>query len=262
MGCGHSFCFDCSVFALFARDSINTRGSTNKTTPYSTVKTLEASAISRYLIGIVLGKLIVRIIINVTTNMAQADPESDLDLGNVSSEPPAEPAPEEIPDQKETPPTQIEHASAFVQEYTDKALEFASTASNETLGAWLIGLCAATYYVLGRLGLVLIGLLCGVALHASWEGGTGGSADDDSIVKEARRRREVGLDVVARVLDWRDNKSRTKSGADTEIHEAVVKPAERLDYSKFAPATASALTELTDAVIRDYVKYANFKCPV
>lgn len=207
-------------------------------------------------------KLTAWIIIDVTINMAQADADSDLDLGNVSSKPLAETAPKEIPDQEQTPPAQIAHASAFVQEYTNKALEFAATASNETLGAWLIGLCAATYYVLGRLGLVLMGFLCGVALHASWEGGTGGGADDDSIVKEAQRRREVGLDVVARVLDWRDNKSKAKVGADTGIHEADAKPAEILDYSKFAPATANALTELTDAVIRDYVKYANFKCPV
>src|SRR3954451_11700486 len=44
----------------------------------------------------------------------------------------------------------------------DATLRFFATASNETLGACVVGLCASTYLVLGRVGLVLIGAVGGV----------------------------------------------------------------------------------------------------
>ncbi len=48
-------------------------------------------------------------------------------------------------------------SSATIQEITNRVLQFLSTASNETLGACVVGLCASTYLVLGRAGLLLLG---------------------------------------------------------------------------------------------------------
>ena len=81
---------------------------------------------------------------------------------------------------------------------------FRLKSNNKTLGAHAVGLCATTYLVLGRVGLVLIGAAGGIVLHATWEasnhagaGGQGPTADS------SRKRRELGIEVVKRTLDWR-----------------------------------------------------------
>jgi PXA domain/Sorting nexin C terminal len=139
------------------------------------------------------------------------------------------------------------------QQLLDKALEFLSTASNETLGACLVGLGATTYFVLGRVGLVLIGVAGGVILHATWEK----PADGTARALEERRRKEVGLDVVQRVLKWRDVRDGSKSAEDDDDIPAKVGiyAGQKRDFAGFRPETKGALEELTDAVIRDYVKW-------
>ncbi|KAF2731472.1 hypothetical protein EJ04DRAFT_404431, partial [Polyplosphaeria fusca] len=140
-----------------------------------------------------------------------------------------------------------------VKTLTDHALHFLATASNETLGACLVGLSAATYLVLGRFGLLLIGAAGGVVLHATWEGHTRGTDSTNAPGQDARKR-ERGIDVVNRVLSWRDEATRdkTKTQDDTDVK---LYSGKELDFSDFRPDTAAALTELTDAVIRDYVKW-------
>ena len=169
------------------------------------------------------------------------------------------------PKTEATPPppvTRPDNGSSFsdnFQKYMSVLLDFLSNASNETLGACVVGLGASTYFVLGRIGLVLIGIVGGIVLHATWEynGRNPGHDGDDAKALELKRRREVGLDVVRRLLDWRD----LKSGRDDAVERnrpqtataALSKP--QLDYSGFAPATSAALEGLSDAIVRDYVKY-------
>ena len=143
------------------------------------------------------------------------------------------------------------------QDLTSRLLDFLSNASNETLGACLVGLGAATYFFFGRIGLVLIGIVGGVVLHATWEGGGGGSGDEPAKAREVRRR-EIALDVAERALDWRDKKgnNRASTGDEVGLKAGTTKP---VDFSRFAPETAAALNGLTDAVIRDYVKCVLFK---
>ncbi|KAJ6203058.1 sorting nexin C terminal-domain-containing protein [Bipolaris maydis] len=147
-------------------------------------------------------------------------------------------------------------ASIDLKALTDRALHFLATASNETLGACLAGLGAGTYLILGRVGLVLIGVVGGVVLHATWEGyhsdvqgGRGKSAE--------ARKRELGADIAQRVLDWRNSHSLHDTAEKHDSYDLNVQlySGKKLDYSDFRPETAAALTELTDAVIRDYVKW-------
>ena len=143
------------------------------------------------------------------------------------------------------------------QSLTNKALQFLSEASNETLGACLVGLGATTYLVLGRVGLVLIGVVGGVALHAHWENRTEDGEDVEAREKEAKRRKEVGLDVAQRILDWqrRNSPVDTEDGLDSTATLGLkLIPGKVLDYSKFQPDTAAALNELTNAIVQDYVK--------
>lgn len=140
----------------------------------------------------------------------------------------------------------------FIQKTRERALEFLGNASNEALGACLVGLGAATYIVLGRVGLVLIGVVGGVALHASWDSS---HADVDGETKKKLkldRQKETGIEVALRVLEWRQKQS-------TDILDAESKDAPVVDLSKdfssFQPETGQALEELTNSIVRDYIKY-------
>ena len=173
-------------------------------------------------------------------------------------------------------------SSQKAQESLDHILQFLSTASNETLGACLAGLGAATYFILGRIGLVLIGVVGGIVLHAAWEDRNGSYGyQAKSTEANTRKRREDGLSILSRVLDWRnDENSRSAerlghlvldtstanqigctNSTELEISEDVDAVGSKPPYStlsnlsEFEPATGAALTGLTDAVIRDYVKY-------
>jgi hypothetical protein len=156
----------------------------------------------------------------------------------------------------ETPKTESNTPPFDVKALTDRTLHFLATASNETLGACLAGLGAGTYLILGRVGLVLIGVVGGVVLHATWEGHHGNNKETQGRSADARKR-ELAVDIAQRVLDWRTDKTQEKGHArdDSSDFNVQLYSGKTLDYSDFKPETAAALTELTDAVIRDYVKW-------
>jgi len=116
-------------------------------------------------------------------------------------------------------------------ELVTKALRFLASASTETLGAIAVGLSACTYLVLGRIGLVLIGVVAGVVLHATWEGQNAGATE--------QARREKGLDVVRRILDLRNAKGAEEDNKD----DAIVTGS---SFEGFRPETSVALTELVE----------------
>lgn len=149
-------------------------------------------------------------------------------------------------------------SSQKAQEYLDHILQFLSTASNETLGACLAGLGAATYFILGRIGLVLLGVVGGVVLHAIWEE-RNSQCDNhaESAEAKARKRREDALSILHRVLDWRNQDDIRQSEVNGDLNAFGFKTSslKQLGFSELEPATGAALTGLTDAVIRDYVKY-------
>ena len=157
----------------------------------------------------------------------------------------------ESPPEKDTP----ERIAIQARDLTTRTLEFLSNASNETLGACIMGLGAVTWLVLGRVGLVLIGMVGGIVLHATWEGDIGSNGNDEARALEARKRREKGLDIAARVLEWKERRegSRELDGArDTPVAVPLEKD---LDFAGFPSDTKNALTDLVDSIIRDYVKW-------
>ncbi|KAJ5178941.1 hypothetical protein N7492_002151 [Penicillium capsulatum] len=138
----------------------------------------------------------------------------------------------------------------------DTALDFLSTSSNETLLGVFGLLGVATYIILGRIGLVLIGVALGVLLHASWEGPSHRNESEE--LRTPRKRRELALEVSNRLLDWPKRALPAETETENET-SALVAPEDLssadLEYATFRPATAAALRSLTDAVIQDYVKY-------
>lgn len=161
--------------------------------------------------------------------------------------------------QSSTPPSkhtthEPQHVKETLRSAADRTLFFLSNASNETLAGCLIGLGATTYIILGRVGLVLIGVVGGVIAHATWEG-SNGARDIDTKAKEVTRRNEVGVDVARRLLHWRE-KSLDRPNSDRDALGIAAKiSGMSSNYSDFRPDTASALNKLTDAIIRDYVNW-------
>jgi len=155
-------------------------------------------------------------------------------------------------------PTTASPISEYLREVADRSLAFLSNASNETLGACIVGLGACTYFILGRVGLVVIGVVGGALLHATWERSGQSVGKEDTKVAELTRRRQVGIDVVSRVLEWRQTTAPTVESDQKAGTKNVIKvPADRdLDFEGFQPVTRAALTGLIDAVVRDYVKYS------
>ena len=182
-----------------------------------------------------------------TTSASAQDTTADEPLGHVEAPAADNAAPEKVAEQP--PPFDV-------KALTDRALHFLATASNETLGACLVGLGAGTYLILGRVGLVLIGVVGGVVLHATWEGqpesGEGAALKGKS---SDARKRELGAHVANRILDWRNTAGTHDEDTASSDLSLKLYSGKSLDYSEFKPETAAALTELTDAVLRDYVKY-------
>ncbi|GAB7352223.1 hypothetical protein MBLNU459_g2697t1 [Dothideomycetes sp. NU459] len=184
-------------------------------------------------------------------------PNNVLDDASVAAKVEDKTLPDAIPRDQGAVATNTASAAAQLQEVTDRALRFLSHASNETLGACLVGLSATTYFVLGRVGLVLIGVVGGIALHATWEASAYGQGGKDAAHQaESKKRKELGLEVTRRVFAWRDE-SKAGGGDADDSPTQIVKSAtdKRLDFSSLQPRTAAALNTFTDAVIRDYVKW-------
>jgi hypothetical protein len=141
--------------------------------------------------------------------------------------------------------------TSVLQVFTDRALHFLAHASNETLGACLAGLGASTYFIFGRVGLVIIGVAGGVVLHATWEGIRGDDRDEHTKRLEQQRKKETGLELARRLLDLRVS----AETAEDEREEAKLNATHQIDFSRFEPETAAALDTFVKAVIRDYVHY-------
>ncbi|POS72298.1 hypothetical protein DHEL01_v209308 [Diaporthe helianthi] len=128
---------------------------------------------------------------------------------------------------------------------TTRILQFLSTATPGTLAGIAVGLAAVTYFVLGQIGLLLIGAFGGVALYVHWE------ASNPDYARAVRR--ENGVEIVARLLGEKNSlRDVDADRKDTEEDEAIFLAQ---SFADFQPETQDALNGLVDAVIRDYVKW-------
>ncbi|KAL3442126.1 PXA domain-containing protein [Aspergillus insuetus] len=141
---------------------------------------------------------------------------------------------------------------ANMKEMVDLALHFLSTCSNEMLLLVLAVFMGATYILLGRLGLIIIGIALGVALHASWD-----SLSNHPLDPQSSSRRQLSLQVTHRLLDWQNKKRAEHERNSGEDGDHIPWEISDLgfDSSSYGPATASALQSLVNAAIRDYVNY-------
>ncbi|KAI1200347.1 hypothetical protein F5X97DRAFT_100460 [Nemania serpens] len=124
-----------------------------------------------------------------------------------------------------------------------RVFRFLSTATPGTLGAIAAALAAVTYFVLGRIGLLLIGAFAGVTLFVTWE------AQHPEAARAVRG--EQGQALLNRLLDGRYGRMESKSERD--VGRNSMNPAQSFD--EFQPETRDALYTLVDAVILNYVDW-------
>ncbi|KAL3437136.1 PXA domain-containing protein [Aspergillus tetrazonus] len=147
--------------------------------------------------------------------------------------------------------TQDDTDSDRLKQLLDTALCFLSTCSNDTLLLVLFCLMGTTYIVLGRLGLLLIGMALGVALHASWVGMDHSNSSENTIIG----RKQLSLSIVHKLLNWEGTypvkADSNAHGAGEDHHRAL--SVSDVDVLPLGPITASALHSLIEAAMRDYV---------
>lgn len=145
---------------------------------------------------------------------------------------------------------QSAHVLSLTQYWIDGSLRYVSHASNESLGACFVGLGATTYLVLGRVGLLLMGVVGGIALHAAWESSIASpNSDLGTSSLNARKRNESGLEVLNRVWQWRSSANHRQDDTHSDGFGS-----KSIDYSHLPTQTAAALDAFTDAVIDIHVK--------
>ncbi|KAM0333308.1 hypothetical protein ACHAQA_001969 [Verticillium albo-atrum] len=165
-------------------------------------------------------------------------PVADPTVPSDEKKPPSE---HSIPTKPPTTQTRLpDQSGASDDDLLTKTLKFLSTATPETLGGIGIGLAAATYIVLGKLGLVLIGAFGGVVLFISYE------ARHPEISRAVRGER--GVEVLQRL--GIDKVPETKTEDEKVEEERLIN-----SFDDFKPETRDALSGLVDAVVRDYVKW-------
>jgi hypothetical protein len=128
---------------------------------------------------------------------------------------------------------------------TTRIFQFLSTATPGTLAGIAVGLAAVTYFVLGQVGLLLIGAFAGVAAYVHWE------ASNPDYARAVRG--EKGVDIIARLLGEKN------SLRDVDVDRKATEEDEAIflaqSFADFQPETQDALNDFVDAVIRDYVKW-------
>ncbi|KAI1208676.1 PXA domain-containing protein [Annulohypoxylon truncatum] len=133
--------------------------------------------------------------------------------------------------------------SSTQQDIVTKLLQFLSTATPGTIAAITTGLAAITYFILGQIGLLLIGAVAGITLFATWE------SQHPEVSRAIRGER--GYDILDRILESTHTKSVIQAEQNDEQNEQALSGA----FDDFQPETRQALNAFVDAVIRDYVDW-------
>ncbi|KAI1140381.1 PXA domain-containing protein [Hypoxylon sp. FL0543] len=137
----------------------------------------------------------------------------------------------------------ITTASSTQQDVVTKALQFLSTATPGMLAAIAVALATITYFILGQIGLLLIGAVAGITLFATWE------SRNPEVSRAIRGER--GYDFLDRILET----ARTKPNFEAEPDDEKDAQSLTRTFDDFQPETQQALNALVDAVIRDYVDW-------
>lgn len=128
-------------------------------------------------------------------------------------------------------------AAPATQDSTTQVLQFFAGAPDGVLVAIAISIAAFIYAIFGEFGLLVIGIVAGVLLHAHWVGLHG--------------EKEAGIGQLEKALEGR-GAQKIKSMLDIEEDEEDTK---EIGFKDFRPETAAALDEIVVRTVKDYVSY-------
>ncbi|KAI0179144.1 PXA domain-containing protein [Hypoxylon sp. FL1284] len=176
--------------------------------------------------------------LGATSPISQDETIPDPSQPSNTSKEPSRP----VPTSPKTPDAS-ESSSAKQDDVVTRILQFFSTATPTTLGAVAFGLSGMTYFILGQVGLVLIGAVAGITLFVTWE----------SRYPEVSRavRGERGYDFLDHLLNTTRSDSLIRTKQDDDDDALVL----ARSFDDFQPETREALNALVDAIIRDYVDW-------
>ncbi|KAI1439170.1 hypothetical protein GGR50DRAFT_4893 [Xylaria sp. CBS 124048] len=160
---------------------------------------------------------------------------SSSDHGHTSTEPPSLTPPAAPVKGPGLPSTSRQ------EDQVTKIIRYASGTPPATMGA----IAVACYFVLGRLGSLLIGAVIGVLCWVIWE------SRNPEVSRTVRG--ENGYAFLDRLLDHKNGASGSRPEQDENDDDDATAVAQSFD--DFQPETRSALRNLVDAVIRDYVEW-------
>ena len=128
-------------------------------------------------------------------------------------------------------------APAPAQDTSTQVLQFFADAPDGVLGVCAIGAASVIYAIFGQVGLLAIGVVSGVLLHAYFVGVHG--------------EKEPGVGQIGKALEGK-GAQKIKSMVDVEDVE-VDTP--EVEFKDFRPETGAALDEIVARTIKDYVSY-------
>ena len=140
------------------------------------------------------------------------------------------------------------------RDIVNSILIFLSTGSNEAVAASFLGLALLTYFLLGRIGLLFIGITVGVILHASWEI----RERDISRYPQIKKRKHLnstGLELLDTLLQWRAEVN-DKLEREQEKEDLRYKDSDDGANLISLPKTYDAIEQLKDALLRNYIEWA------
>jgi hypothetical protein len=157
--------------------------------------------------------------------MNKEDPDRSLTppLDTVEGQPSK---PRELPNSTLTVSVEGVNSTSTISDVSNQTIVFLSTASPEQLAIVAVGGVGLLYLFLGRLGLLVVGVLLGVVGHATF----GASSQME----------------MNRVSQWISSQRNDTSGS---------LKAREVDFSSLPPETAKAFEELTEAAMSNYVRY-------
>ncbi|RPB14823.1 hypothetical protein P167DRAFT_572104 [Morchella conica CCBAS932] len=146
-------------------------------------------------------------------------------------------------------------SSATIAEAATHVLDFLQHATPETLGGVMLGSTVVLYVIFGSFGLLFVGVIGGVVLHASLENmrasGKKGHRVDVLEWLDKRMAGVKGDGALASPPPGSENGSEKSTGG----HKRFARSQRVVDFSSLPPETGAAFTDLADAVTRDYVRW-------
>ncbi|KAI1997105.1 hypothetical protein LOZ53_000835 [Ophidiomyces ophidiicola] len=148
-------------------------------------------------------------------------------------------------------PQQKDASNRLTSFFLKQAIPFLVQCNLISVAAFASSVFLILYSIFGRVFLILTGVIGGVILHAWWEAFSIGS-DENKAKESTRRQREIGVEVVRRLLagvELPTERTRASVCITAEAHTTET------DLKNSNEPMASAIEGFIDILIKDYIRW-------